>query len=68
MTTHRQMPSEVEPDALIDLVADCAEMPPAMLRGVRGRLPLPTPRQVVDLGELLTDRVIRLADRAQTYL
>jgi hypothetical protein len=27
VTTHRTLPSEVEPDRLADLIADCAQLP-----------------------------------------
>lgn len=31
MTTHRTVPSEVEPEALADLIADCSRMPASLL-------------------------------------
>jgi hypothetical protein len=31
MTTHRTLPSEVEPEALRELIEDCRSLPPAAL-------------------------------------
>ncbi len=64
MTTHRMLPSEVEPEALRELIEDCRHLPPEALprprtltvqapagRGATPRIPEPTARLVADLDD-----------------
>ena len=59
MTTHRTMPSEVEPDRLADLIADCAEMPQRVIdltvlsraHQFHGRLRVPEQREALVIPE-----------------
>jgi hypothetical protein len=71
MTLHRRMPSEVEPESLRDLVADCAELSKKLLRVRRVDLPVPridltvpvgVPDVAIRLSEFVSEQVGRLAD------
>lgn len=52
MTTHRTLPSEVEPDRLSDLIADCARLPRRLIdltvqRPLRAVVRLPQQRSAL---------------------
>jgi hypothetical protein len=58
VTTHRTIPSEVEPDQLADLIADCAEMPDRVIdltalraHQFHGRLRVPEQREALVIPE-----------------
>jgi hypothetical protein len=64
MTVHRTMPSEVEPESLSDLIADCAALPPSLLPRTRviDLTRLPQPRREVMIPALTTTFVDSYGD------
>ena len=62
MTMHRTMPSEVEPETLSELIADCAQMPAALRGRVVDLTRLPQPRREIMIPALTTTFVDSYAD------
>lgn len=67
MTTHRTLPSEVEPDRLADLIADCAQLPRRFIdltvqRPIRRVLRLPDQRESVAIPQTTASMIDGMGD------
>ncbi|MDX6287904.1 MAG: hypothetical protein QOG53_3389 [Frankiales bacterium] len=67
MTTHRTLPSEVEPDRLADLIADCAQLPRRFIdltvqRPLRRVLQLPDQREPIAIPDTTKSMVDGMGD------